>query len=416
MLSRNIVFFLFILLIKVEVFSQKSLNTESPSAFGKVELSKGFDAPFQKVRVETLSKINVQNLNFCVDCEGYLGDISLVDLIWEGETDQLRVHFEPVKFGTDASLAIYTPDRQWLYVDNMDMGQDGPFLNLYGYNSGLYKIYIGTKKEGASISGEIIITEKAIKEESVFKDGAGLDAPFVPTPNSIVNYMMNIADVKPGDYVVDLGCGDGRLVIEAAKRGAYAFGVDLDPERIKESWENAKADSVTDKVFFEVKNLFDADLSQVSVISSYLFEKVNVALAPKFLELRPGTRIVSHAFKMGEWLPDKSVTKDCITVHFWVVPDKIQGDWSWKIDDTKFNMKVDQKYQKIQTTITENDALLTVAEQILSGSRISLLLSNPFNGKKYAFNGLIDGDIINGTVKVTSIDGKALMLPWKANQ
>ena len=99
-------------------------------------------------------------------------------------------------------------------------------------------------------------------------------------------------------------------MIEAAKRGAYAFGVDLDPERIMESWENAKADSVTDKVFFEVKNLFDADLSQVSVISSYLFEKVNVALAPKFLELRPGTRIVSHAFKMGEWHPDKTVTKD----------------------------------------------------------------------------------------------------------
>jgi SAM-dependent methyltransferase len=416
MLIRSIIIISWVLFVHAGVNSQISLNVESPSTFGKIELSKGFDAPSQKVRVETLTKINVQNLNFCVDCEGYLGDISVVDLIWEGEADQLRVHFEPLKFGTDASLAIYTPDRQWLYGDNMDMGRDGPFLNLYGYNSGLYKIYIGTKKEGASISGEIIITEKAIKEESVFKDGAGLDAPFVPTPNSIVDYMMNIADVKPGDYVVDLGCGDGRLVIEAAKRGAYAFGVDLDPERIKESWENAKADSVTDKVFFEVKNLFDADLSQVSVISSYLFEKVNVALAPKFLELRPGTRIVSHAFKMGEWVPDKTVTKDCITVHYWVVPAKIQGDWSCRIYDTNFNMKVDQKYQKIQTTITEGNTPLTVSEQLLSGSRISLLVSNPINGKKYAFNGLIEGNKINGTVKVTSLDGKAMMQPWKAHQ
>lgn len=416
MLIRGIVFISWVLFIQARVYSQISLNVESPSTFGKIALSKGFDAPSQKVRVETLTKINVQNLNFCVDCEGYLGDFSVVDLIWEGETDQLRVHFEPVKFGTDASLAIYTPDRQWLYVDNMDMGQDGPFLNLYGYNSGLYKIYIGTKKEGAPISGEIIITEKAIKEESVFKDGAGLDAPFVPTPNSIVDYMMNIADVKPGDYVVDLGCGDGRLVIEAAKRGAYAFGVDLDPERIKESWENAKADSVTDKVFFEVKNLFDADLSQVSVISSYLFEKVNVALAPKFLELRPGTRIVSHAFKMGEWLPDKTITKDCITVHFWVVPARIQGDWSCRIEETNFNIKVDQKYQKIQTTVTESNTILTVSEQILCGNRISMLASNPINGKKYAFNGLIEGNNINGTVKKTSIDGTAKMHPWKAQK
>lgn len=414
MINRSIIFILWVSLIQVEVFSQISLNVDSPSTFGKIELSKGFDAPSKRIRVETPTKINVQNLNFCINCEGFLGDISVVDLVWEGETDQLRVHFEPVKFGTDASLAIYTPDNQWLYEDNMDMGQDGPFLNLYGYNSGLYKIFIGTKKEGATIAGEIIITERAIKEVSVFKDGAGLDAPFVPTPNSIVNYMMNVADVKPGDYVVDLGCGDGRLVIEAAKRGAYAFGVDLDPQRIQESWENAKADSVTDKVFFEVKNLFDADLSQVSVISSYLFEKVNVKLAPKFLELRPGTRIVSHAFKMGEWLPDKSVTKDCITVHFWVVPAKIQGDWSWTIDGTKFNMKVDQKYQKIQTMITENDAPLTVTEQILNGSRISLLLTNPVNGKKYAFNGLIEGNKINGTAKVTSSDEKAMIQPWKA--
>ena len=150
-----------------------------------------------------------------------------------------------------------------------------------------------------------------------------LDVPYVATRQNVVDAMLQMADVKKGDVLYDLGCGDGRIVITAAKKyGATGVGFDIDPERIAEANANAKTAGVADKVKFVNANLFEADLSKASVITLYLLPSVNMKLRPKILDLKPGTRIVSHAFDMGDWKPEKTETVDGSTIHFWTVPEK----------------------------------------------------------------------------------------------
>ena len=154
-----------------------------------------------------------------------------------------------------------------------------------------------------------------------FNDVPGKEVPYVPTPPEVVDVMLDTAGVKQGDVLYDLGCGDGRIVIAAAKRfGVRGVGIDIDPERIKEANENAKAAGVTDLVEFREQNLFDADLSEASVVTLYLLSSVNLKLRPKLLrEVRPGTRVVSHAFDMGDWEPDQELDVGHRKVYFWRV-------------------------------------------------------------------------------------------------
>ena len=132
-----------------------------------------------------------------------------------------------------------------------------------------------------------------------------LDVAYVVTPPEIMELMMDISDIGPGDYVIDLGTGDGRILIAAAKRGATGIGIDLDPVRIKEAKENADKEGVADKVSFLEQDLFETDLSQATVITLFLNSEVNMRLRPALLKLKPGTRIVSHNFDMGDWEPDR---------------------------------------------------------------------------------------------------------------
>jgi SAM-dependent methyltransferase len=153
------------------------------------------------------------------------------------------------------------------------------------------------------------------------------DVPYVPTPQNVVDEMLRLANVTKGDVVYDLGCGDGRLVVTAvktfgAKRGV---GVDIDPARIAESNQNAKAAGVTDSVKFVVQDLFQTDFSEATVVTLYLLPEVNLKLRPKLLsELKPGTRVVSHAFSMGDWEPEKKVTVEPggQTLYLWTIPAK----------------------------------------------------------------------------------------------
>jgi ribosomal protein L11 methylase PrmA len=145
---------------------------------------------------------------------------------------------------------------------------------------------------------------------------------WVPTPDELVDEMLELAAVKPGDVVYDLGCGDGRIVIAAAKRGASkAVGVDIDPERIAEARANARAAGVEHQVKFVQADLFEMDFSDADVVTLYLLPDLNLKLRPKILALRPGTRIVSHAFDMGDWRPDEERTVDGKTVYAWTVPE-----------------------------------------------------------------------------------------------
>jgi SAM-dependent methyltransferase len=150
------------------------------------------------------------------------------------------------------------------------------------------------------------------------------DVPYVPTENSVVDAMLKLAGVKSTDTVYDLGCGDGRIVVRAAKNfGAHGVGVDINPVRIQEARENAKRNSVESMVRFEEGDLFDADIRNATVVTLYLLPNVNLKLRPKLLQdLKPGTRIVSHSFDMGDWKPEKEETVDGATIYLWTIPPK----------------------------------------------------------------------------------------------
>jgi ubiquinone/menaquinone biosynthesis C-methylase UbiE len=150
------------------------------------------------------------------------------------------------------------------------------------------------------------------------------DVPYVPTPQEVVDEMLKLAEIKPTDVLYDLGCGDGRIVVTAAKRyGIRAVGIDINPERISEANENARKAGVTDKVKFIQGDLFQTSLKEPTVLTLYLLPAVNLKLRPKILdEMKPGARIVSHSFDMGDWQPEKTVDVDYRKIYFWTVPKK----------------------------------------------------------------------------------------------
>jgi SAM-dependent methyltransferase len=151
------------------------------------------------------------------------------------------------------------------------------------------------------------------------------DVIWVPTPDPIVEEMLNLAKVKPGDVVYDLGCGDGRIVIAAARRGAAkAVGVDIDPQRIAEARENARQAGLADRVTFIEGDLFQVDFSDADVVTLYLLDEINLRLRPKILALRPGTRVVSHSFDMGDWKPEATEIVDGKEIFAWTVPEHPQ--------------------------------------------------------------------------------------------
>lgn len=166
------------------------------------------------------------------------------------------------------------------------------------------------------------VTLAVAQEKAQEKKLRDPDVIYVPTPEDVVDEMLKLANVHKGDIVYDLGCGDGRTVIAAAKKyGVRAVGIDINPQRIKESRENATKAGVTDLVTFRLGDLFEADIKEATVVTLYLLQSLNVKLRPKlWKELKPGTRIVSHDFDMGDWKPEKEVQLDEHTIYFWTIP------------------------------------------------------------------------------------------------
>jgi hypothetical protein len=150
------------------------------------------------------------------------------------------------------------------------------------------------------------------------------DVPYVPTPNEVVDEMLRVARVSKDDVLYDLGSGDGRIVIRAAKQyGARGVGIDIDPERVKEAEANAREAGVSDRVMFRQQNLFDADIHEATVVTLYLLPDVNLKLRPKlWKELKPGTRVVSHAFDMGDWEPQETLEVAGRTIYYWTIPNQ----------------------------------------------------------------------------------------------
>lgn len=238
------------------------------------------------------------------------------------------------------------------------------------------------------------------------------DVPFVPTPESTVDAMLTLANVGPEDTVIDLGSGDGRIVIAAAKRGARATGIDIDPERIREADENAKENNVQDRVKFIRQNLFDADIKPATVLTMYLLPSVNLKLRPKLLkDLRPGTRVVSHAFDLGNWEPDKRLEQ----VYLWIVPANVSGQWHFEPQDKKGSVAVlnlKQQFQKVNGTIAVGGGTYQIRNVKLSGNQLQFTADEGGDSRRYRFTakedsleggpnpGMIDagsGDLLKAT-------------------
>jgi hypothetical protein len=173
----------------------------------------------------------------------------------------------------------------------------------------------------AAALGIGMLTGAAQAQSAVAAPKRAPDVIFVPTPQDVVDAMLEVAHVGPNDVLYDLGSGDGRIPITAAKRyGTHGVGVDIDPQRIRDANANAKRAGVTDKVEFIQGDLFQQDLSQATVISLYLLPALNMRLRPTLMQLKPGTRIVSHSFDMGDWKPEQTLNIEGRTVYFWTVP------------------------------------------------------------------------------------------------
>lgn len=195
----------------------------------------------------------------------------------------------------------------------------------------------------------------------------GKDVVWVPTPQALVEKMLDLAKVTPKDYVIDLGSGDGRTVITAAKRGARALGVEYNPHLVALSRRNAAKAGVVGKARFINADLFDTDLSRATVITMFLLQSINMKLRPKLLDLEPGTRIVSNTFDLGDWKPDETVTldesADCqsyCTAHFWIVPAKVEG--THKVEQGELSLQ--QHFQMLSGTLRSKGRTVPVEGKI----------------------------------------------------
>lgn len=223
-----------------------------------------------------------------------------------------------------------------------------------------------------------------------------LDVPYVPTPPEVVERMLQLTDVGKDDYVIDLGSGDGRIAIAAAKRGATAFGVDIDPDRIAEARANAKKAGVEARVSFEQRNLFQTDISKATVLTMYLLQTVNRQLRPRVLdELRPGTRVVSHAFDMGEWEPDQRDTVNGRNVYMWWVPAKVEGRWNVEAGERKIALDLKQQFQVLTGKATINGREVALKAGRLRGTDIELVLDT--EGGPITLKGRVEGDAMQGS-------------------
>lgn len=224
--------------------------------------------------------------------------------------------------------------------------------------------------------------------------GPRLDVPYVPTPQDVVDRMLEIAKVTGKDFVMDLGCGDGRMLVTAAtKFGSRGRGVDLNPVRIKEANANAQNAKVSDKVTFEVKNLFDTSIKEADVLTMYLLPGVNLQLRPRILdEMKPGSRIVSHAFDMGDWEADLRDEVGYSRIYYWIVPARIGGKWIITDGAEKIEATLVQTFQKITGGVARAPGGSGTVMGLVSGDEVRLLVQ--IGGQARSYAGRVAGDAI----------------------
>lgn len=239
--------------------------------------------------------------------------------------------------------------------------------------------------------------------------------PFVVSPQEVVHRMLRIAEVGPDDMLIDLGSGDGRVVIGAARRGARGLGVDIDPELVAQARANATRAGVASRARFEHQDLFETDLSQASVVTMYLLPQINLKLMPRLLALAPGTRVVSHDWDMGPWLPDETLSVRAPDkpvggrgglsyIHLWVVPAQAAGEWRGRIEGLggEWRIRIRQTYQMLDVQADESGRELVVRASRLRGREIKLAVSGLVGGRPMNL-------LLAGRIEGARVEGRARM-------
>lgn len=237
----------------------------------------------------------------------------------------------------------------------------------------------------------------------------GKDVIWVPTPQSLVDKMLQMATVKPADFVIDLGSGDGRTVITAAKKfGARALGIEYNPEMVELSRRNAQKEGVADRAQFVRGDIFATNFSQATVLTMYLLPSLNLKLRPTILNLKPGTRVVSHAFTMDDWEPDETESSEGRTAYLWIVPAKVEG--AWRIQTTgstprTYEGRLEQQFQNVQGSLKSENRALVVRNGKLRGDDIVFSVNEEGQTPR-TFTGRVMGDRMEGTATAAGSDEK----------
>jgi SAM-dependent methyltransferase len=253
------------------------------------------------------------------------------------------------------------------------------------------------------------------------------DTPYVQTPQVVVDKMLEMAKVTSKDYLVDLGSGDGRLIITAAKKyGARGFGVDLNKSLVTLSNRNAAKAGVANRAVFYEQDLHDTDITKADVLTIYLLPEVNLMVRPRILALKPGTRLVSHDYGFGEWPPDVEIVMDApgkpvgrdqkSKVMYWVVPSRVAGKWMWQGSGNTYELQLDQVFQKITGTMAVAGRSAKIENAVLTGEQISFAATLQEGGKpvRHEFSGKVINNAIVGEARQGGGSGAAAA--WNATR
>lgn len=228
----------------------------------------------------------------------------------------------------------------------------------------------------------------------------GKDVIWVPTPDEVVDRMLTMAQAKPSDYVVDLGAGDGKIAIAAAKKfGARSLGIEYDPAMAKHAQGNVEKAGVADKARILQGDIFATDFKSATVVTMYLLPALNLKLRPTILAMKPGTRIVSHSFTMDDWEPDETSSMDGRRMFFWLVPASVQGNWKVSLAGGEaFDVTLEQRFQKLEGNVNLGPILGGLRETRLSGANIGFTIVDPA-GVRRSFSGTVNGTTMEGAVR-----------------
>ncbi|MFM9884795.1 MAG: class I SAM-dependent methyltransferase [Burkholderiales bacterium] len=244
---------------------------------------------------------------------------------------------------------------------------------------------------------------------------AGKDVIWVPTPDTLIAKMLVMAKVTPNDFVIDLGSGDGRTVIAAAKIGASAQGIEYNPDMVALSAKRAADAGVAAKAKFMKADIFESDFSKATVITMYLLPELNLRLRPKLLEMKPGTRLVSHAFTMGEWEPDEQATIEGRNAMLWIVPAKAEGSWTLRQSTgngaAAFDVALTQEFQKLSGSVRQGQHTAKVEDGRINGEQVAFSFVDA-RGAKQRFSGKHTANRMEGSLS----GGNVAEIKWIAER